>query len=127
MRRGPGAAGAGAGNVSDPTRCKEMMPIPGTFRGTSQCTRRASTPAGFCKQHDPQTINTRREASSRKWNANFVAQQARHARELKRAEFATECAKWLGEGAALLTSSTLYTGDGPEDQTFGDVAREILK
>lgn len=39
--------------------------------------------------------------------------------------FAAECAKWLKEGKAPLSPNALYTGEGPEDQTFGDKAKEL--
>lgn len=105
-------------------KCKEKVWPSGAWH-SSPCARNA-TRDGYCAQHHPEAVKARRDASRAKFDAQYAKQAIAAQRARLASEFAEECAKWLGEGTAPLTADALYTGEGPEDQTFGDVARSIL-
>ena len=47
--------------------CKKEVSTPGVWSRQHQCTRKA-TKDGYCKQHHPDTIATKRAAQDAKWN-----------------------------------------------------------
>lgn len=53
----------------DPTKCKELIWTGDTWhRHKHQCPRKASTEAGYCKQHDPECRKVREaKAPLTKW------------------------------------------------------------
>lgn len=105
-------------------KCKEKVWPAGAWHA-AQCARNA-TRDGYCAQHHPETVKARRDAARAKFDAQYAKQASAAQRTRLASEFAEECAKWLGEGTFPLSADTLYTGEGSEDQTFGDVARSIL-
>jgi len=106
------------------TKCKERVYPAGAWHA-SQCTRGAVV-NGYCRQHDPVARQAKRDANNVAWKAKYDAQVAAGRLRNLKAEFADECATWLGEGTAPLSPDALYTGAGDPDRTFGDVARALL-
>jgi hypothetical protein len=79
------------------TRCRGKV-----WRGwhDSPCSRRATTPEGYCGVHDPDKEKARRAARDEKWRAEYAAREAaRTAREA--AEALPNCWRCVGEAAAL--------------------------
>lgn len=85
-------------SAKEKVRCKEDV---WNGFGFSQCARAASTPAGYCKTHDPTIRAAKQEAQVAKWDAEAADRNARWNREA--------LAKRIGEAVLMLPESVLAT------------------
>lgn len=72
----------------DETRCGKQVQSDGMGFHYHQCQRKGVVEhegKWYCKQHDPKEVARRREAQTKKWNAEWAAKQARWKREEARA------------------------------------------
>lgn len=63
--------------------CKQDVREPGPWPHYSPCKRKATTEAGYCKQHDPATVKARREKSNAEWLVKY--EEERSIRRVKEA------------------------------------------
>lgn len=63
------------GKKFDPLRCKKIKYGSYGF-GTHQCYNKPSTAAGYCKLHDPDILNAKREARSKIWDEQAKKRRA---------------------------------------------------